>query len=145
MFPNVVDHFSSLAHLWTEWHQEYLAAGFPRVVIRYEDMVFHPQKVMRTLTDCVGLSLKKPFQINVEASKQHGMSAGRKEAMANVVQRKAHFAGMMEKDLEIARVGLDQKLITSLHYPTIPDDSILPEAPKVFQTCYGNLNYNPKK
>lgn len=51
---------------------------FPRLMIRLEDLVFHPQEILQTICDCVGGSLYHPLRYQGETSKQgtdniHGM------------------------------------------------------------------------
>ena len=45
----------SLAHMWADWYDEYLAAGddFPRLMLRLEDLVFRPRETLRRVCECV--------------------------------------------------------------------------------------------
>lgn len=36
----------SLAHFWSEWYRLYLDADFPRIMVRFEDMLFHAKEVI---------------------------------------------------------------------------------------------------
>jgi hypothetical protein len=42
---DVYEHVS-LAHFWSEWYRLYLEADFPRIMVRFEDMLFHAKEVI---------------------------------------------------------------------------------------------------
>ena len=46
-------HKSMLHHL-NEWYSAYINATFPRAIVRYEDLIFHPQKVTEAVCLCAG-------------------------------------------------------------------------------------------
>jgi hypothetical protein len=48
--------FDSLAHLWNEWYSSYVESKRPRLLIRQEDLVYHPRQVMEAIRDCIGAS-----------------------------------------------------------------------------------------
>lgn len=50
----------SLAHVWNQWYREYYEADFPRLMIRFEDLLFHTKTVMNEIRECVGAQWKKP-------------------------------------------------------------------------------------
>jgi hypothetical protein len=35
----------SLAHFWSEWYGEYMDADFPRIMVRFEDLLFYGKEV----------------------------------------------------------------------------------------------------
>jgi hypothetical protein len=37
--------YKSLPHFWSEWYQLYMEADYPRVVVRFEDLLFYGQEV----------------------------------------------------------------------------------------------------
>uniref|UniRef100_A0A7S4AHG0 Sulfotransferase domain-containing protein n=1 Tax=Pseudo-nitzschia australis TaxID=44445 RepID=A0A7S4AHG0_9STRA len=55
---NVTNTYDSLAHMWMEWYRPYfLEHQFnqaPRIMVRHEDMVYRPEKVVSKLCECVG-------------------------------------------------------------------------------------------
>lgn len=46
--------FDSLAHVWNKWYREYVEADFPRLIVRFEDLIFHTEEVLREIQECVG-------------------------------------------------------------------------------------------
>ena len=44
----------SLVHMWRDWYEDYYQSKFPRLMIRLEDLVFHPESVVEQVCDCIG-------------------------------------------------------------------------------------------
>jgi hypothetical protein len=64
-------YWASLAHVWSEWYREYYDAKFPRLIIRFEDMLFHTPKVLEAIRECAGAEWKhKHVVFTTEAIKQ---------------------------------------------------------------------------
>jgi len=55
---NVTNTYSSLAEMWMEWYKPYFLEQqynqSPRIMVRHEDMVYRPEKVVSKLCECVG-------------------------------------------------------------------------------------------
>lgn len=50
--------YDSLVGLWNDWYDDYLAvSSFPRLIIRYEDLLFHLEEVMTEVCHCGGGTL----------------------------------------------------------------------------------------
>ena len=67
-------YYDSLVGLWNDWYGDYLAAGdeFPRLIIRYEDLLFHFEEVMTQVCECGGGKLihhENGFVLNDENAK----------------------------------------------------------------------------
>ena len=68
-----VDHHDSLAHLWNDWYAKYWKdADFPYVMVRFEDIIFHPKNVTTQLCECAGGKIidDQPFQYIVDSAKE---------------------------------------------------------------------------
>lgn len=54
----VKNSYDSLAHMWLEWYQPYFLDSrynqTPRLMVRHEDLVYRPEKVISKICDCVG-------------------------------------------------------------------------------------------
>ena len=62
----------SLAHVWTSWYQEYLHADFPRLIIRFEDLLFHTEAVLEEIKECVGAEwVHDTFVYQTKPAKTH--------------------------------------------------------------------------
>ena len=56
----------SLIHFWKEWYQSYAndSLPFPRLIVRLEDIVYQPDKVLNKLCECAG-GIRRQDQIYV--------------------------------------------------------------------------------
>ena len=54
----------SLARLWGAWHAEYLDAETPRLLVRYEDLLFRPQETVAEVCGCVGGRVAKGWDFD---------------------------------------------------------------------------------
>ena len=77
--------YSSLTHLWTENNQDYFdsISSFPRLIVRFEDLVFHAVEVITEVCHCAGGVMKSTsnnstFQYVVGSTKtgEHGHKIG---------------------------------------------------------------------
>jgi hypothetical protein len=109
-------HYDSLTDLWTKWNRQYLEADYPRLIIRYEDTLFHAEKVMELLGQCAGLPTATPFRYRLAAGKDHGNSTDFVTAMAKYGTGSGRYAGLVPKDLKHARKTLDSELMSIFHY-----------------------------
>jgi len=54
----VPNSYESLAHMWVEWYKPYFLEDrygqTPRLMVRHEDMVYRPEKVVSRICECVG-------------------------------------------------------------------------------------------
>lgn len=55
--------FDSLAHVWNQWYKEYVEADFPRLIVRFEDLIFHTEEVLHEIHDCAGAEWKQDYLI----------------------------------------------------------------------------------
>ena len=46
--------------MWNDWYREYVDINhFSRIIVRYEDLLFHPRNVTETVCKCAGGRLRK--------------------------------------------------------------------------------------
>jgi hypothetical protein len=114
--------YQSLAHLWTDWYRQYLAADYPRIVVRYEDLMYHPKEVTSQLCECVGGIMGSEFVYMVDSAKWgpgHGATEGRTSLVAAMIKYgnvKKRLRGYTKEDLQLAHVGLDEKMMEMFQY-----------------------------
>ncbi|KAJ8604719.1 hypothetical protein CTAYLR_006569 [Chrysophaeum taylorii] len=120
--PTRPGHYESLAHLWGEWNAAYLNVSFPRLIVRFEDLLFDSERTVKLACECVGGTARAPFRQAEEATKDE--SAGhrgpvndRDKALrlyADETERYAHYTA---NDLVFVRNALGPSgLLDLFHY-----------------------------
>jgi len=64
------DKYDSLADMWSDWYRSYIDAEFPRLIIRFEDTLFHAEKIMEIISKCVGAPMEIQYQYHTAKSKK---------------------------------------------------------------------------
>jgi hypothetical protein len=111
-----VFYWASLAHLWSDWYQYYFKATYPRLMIRFEDMVLHAPTIMKIIAECTGTTVPDKFTFQAQSSKSHGSGA----TFLKVVEKTGDIAGRVDKmtkeDLVYAEQHLDENLMKVFKY-----------------------------
>jgi hypothetical protein len=111
--------------MWNDWYNEYIhVADFPRVIVRYEDLIFHPHEVVRTVCECAGGELNRhKFRIIEESAKRgvgaHGdfsQRTGYVDALIKYGDKKTRIQEMSDLDLDYAKKNLDPELMGFFGY-----------------------------
>lgn len=113
----------SLVHMWNEWYHEYIDADFPRIVVRLEDLVFHPKEVISKICHCAGGTVKDDFQYVTETAKVggeniHGKAADRTNLFKWLTRfhLEDRLKNMTSEDHAFAREHLDSELLKMFGY-----------------------------
>lgn len=114
------ERYDSLADMWSEYYDQYMQAGFPRLIIRFEDTLYHAERVMELVTECIGAPMQEPFKYHLDASKEHGNPADFATALAKYGSAEGRAGGMSELDKEYAAVALNEHLMKTFRYPLLP-------------------------
>jgi hypothetical protein len=111
--------WDSLVHYWNAWYESYLEeAPWPRLIIRFEDTLFHPKQVMAEVCKCGGGHFVEPFQYLIDkakwnhANKQNNMVT----AMIQYGTNTGRYRNMTSEDLRFAKQTLNSKLMDIFHY-----------------------------
>jgi hypothetical protein len=125
--------YGSLVELWNEWYKPWLpdSVSFPRLIVRYEDIVFHQEHVIEQICNCAGGVTDhqkdgSEFQSIVESAKAHhkgASSAGLRTNLLkyhNMVKSKKRSIKFTKQDLEYANNELESKLMHLFHYSPYP-------------------------
>eukprot|EP00956_Cyclotella_meneghiniana_P019180 scaffold32705_cov76-Cyclotella_meneghiniana.AAC.2 len=125
-FPKETRQFKSLVHFWNEWYGEYDAQSelYPLVYIRFEDIVFHTEYVIRSLCDCIGGEASEDnggdFVYLEESAKDyakvHAGASGFVDAMLRYGNPEYRLEGWTNLDYEYAMDELDGELMTKFGY-----------------------------
>ncbi len=66
-----ITHHDSLADLYNTYYGDWIDADFPRLIVRFEDLLFHAEIVVQKICECGGGKLfsDKPFKYSVNSAK----------------------------------------------------------------------------
>jgi len=125
-------HHLSLAHMWNDWNRAYYNATFPRLMVRFEDVVFFPKETARKICTCVGGKLVTPkehdglFHYVIDSAlvgKGHGAAQKRNGLIdAWIKYGKPRKFAFSESDMEYSERHLDKEMMDIFHWdsPSIP-------------------------
>ena len=96
----------------------YVAAqDIPHLVIRYEDILFQPERLINRLCRCVkGYVRPGGVVIQESASKGHGAARGRQQALETYGDPQYRLKGYPEEDVQLMKDTLNQTLLQFFSY-----------------------------
>ncbi len=114
----------SILHLWNDYYREYLEVPFPRLIVRIEDLIFHPEEVTTTVCECAGGSMRYDgtFTYIVNSAKKgehaHGKErTGYVDAIIKYGSDKRRYESYkFSSDLEFIKANVDIKLLNLMGY-----------------------------
>jgi hypothetical protein len=113
--------YASLADLWSAWNQQYVDATYPRLIIRFEDYLFHGKQVLEQIVQCAGITPRvRNYQYHVEPAKKHGAATDFVTAIIKYGTDRSRSRGYDLADLEYARQKLDPELMRIFQYKHPP-------------------------
>jgi hypothetical protein len=103
---------------------EYLNATFPYVILRFEDLIYHPKQVVQTVCECAGGAMNPGSFKYITGSAKRGVGAhgaksertGYLQALSRYGTSQGRTTGMEEADLHYVRQHLDTQLMNKFHY-----------------------------
>lgn len=118
-----VTYHDSLAHFWNEWYGDY-ARNFshPRLIVRYEDLLFRPESVVKRVCSCVRLdenniAADKPFLFKASNSKNDKGSNDLSAALRQYGSLARRLTtGYDDADVTYAMEHLDAELMRMFGY-----------------------------
>ena len=115
-------YWDSLAHLWSDWYQYYFKATYPRLMVRFEDMILHAPTIMKIIADCAGTTVPDEFTFQAKSSKNHGSGANFLKVVEKTGDLALRVAKMSREDLVYAEKHLDPDLmrVFQYSYPPVP-------------------------
>jgi hypothetical protein len=125
-YPGNASQWDSLAHVWSDWYNQYMQADYPRLIIRFEDILFHVREVISIVCECAGAVPKQDtFAYVVDSGKWgsgHKGSSNMISAMIKYGTDKKRFAGLTDDDLRYAAQHVDPDLLRRFRYevPAVP-------------------------
>ena len=122
----VIKRHASLAEYWSDWNRAYIRASFPRLIVRYEDLLFSPYEVTHAVCGCLGgvTASRDAFSVpsdSVKAGKKGHGDGGRGRAAALLWYNDTHSSAARrdlytEVDRAFLRDHLDLGMATALCY-----------------------------
>lgn len=109
-------YWDSLAHLWSDWYQRYLKATYPRLIIRFEDMILHAPAIMKKIADCTDTTVPSKFTFQTASSKNHGSGTTFLKVVEKTGNAALRVAKMSRADLLYAQEHLDANLMRIFQY-----------------------------
>ena len=110
--------WQSLAHFWNDWYELYLRENYPRLIIRFEDTLFHGEEVMEKVCNCAGGKQPKHFTYVIDNAKWD-----HKHAQNNLVSAIVKYGtdarrydNMTSDDLRFAARHLNPELMKAFRY-----------------------------
>mmetsp|Transcript_1081 Transcript_1081/g.2380 ORF Transcript_1081/g.2380 Transcript_1081/m.2380 type:complete len:545 (-) Transcript_1081:1308-2942(-) len=116
----------SIVHHFNDYYNEYIhESKIPFLLVRFEDLVFHPEETTKTVCECAGGAMKRNGQFHyvVDSAKKglaaHGkVRTGYVDALIKYSTIPKRYKGYDEEaDLEYIRDSLDPELMNALKYP----------------------------
>jgi hypothetical protein len=111
--------WDSLVDAWSDWYNQYLQADYPRLIVRFEDLIFHPKELINTICECAGAKPKQDtFSYVVDAGKwgPSHKSSNMISAMAKYGSDLHRLDGLNQEDLAYAADHVDANLMRLFHY-----------------------------
>ena len=119
-------HHKSLAHFWNDYYREYMNVSFSRLIVRYEDLLFHTKEVTQQVCTCAGGEMS-PFSFKyIVGTAKRGVTAhgsdrtGFVEALIKYGKADKRAAKFTDRDLEFARENLDPEMMQLFGYKHPP-------------------------
>ncbi len=116
--------YESLPDLWSTWYTDYLHThDFPRLMIRYEDLLFYPKEVVTAVCECGGGKVWSSqggiHHIEESAKKEHYKNSapvGIVSAIKRYGKEDHRSDTMTGEDLAYAKDAISSELMDVFHY-----------------------------
>jgi len=99
---------------------QYLKADYPRLMIRFEDVLYRQEDVIRKIRECIGADTNKSFVFRTSSPKWHGDPTDFVRALEKYATESLRCRGLNNDDRRYASEHLDPQLMRIFHYRPIP-------------------------
>jgi hypothetical protein len=118
-FP--MERYAHLLDFWNSWYAQYYTTEIPRLIVRYEDLLFAPKRTVRAVCECVGGKLRRDFDSFSDAAKfgrghGGGDGTGRASALARYASEATRYANLDAGDLAFYTKSAHPDLVGRFHY-----------------------------
>jgi hypothetical protein len=115
--------YDTLVGFWNDWYGDYLAVDeFPRLIVRYEDVLFHTTEVVQKICQCGGGTMKTNGTVSLLAASAKGSDgahAGANGLLAAILRYGdplARVEHMTKNDIDFAGSHLRKDLMSIFRY-----------------------------
>lgn len=115
---NQPERYASLADMWLKWYRLFLEAEFPRLIVRFEDTIFHAEKVMDQVTKCFNRPMQRPYQYLLERSKNR--SSEFSEVLGRYGSEAGRYDHLTHEDALYFTSIILPSMMEMFHYPRVP-------------------------
>lgn len=109
-------YWDSLIHLWNDFYRQYVDVDYPRLMVRFEDLLFAPEPLVRQIASCVGRNVTEPLLYQTRSSKSHGSNTDMIHAWIKFGRGATRFQNMTAEDVRFAKQRLDPELMKLFDY-----------------------------
>ena len=127
-----VEH-NSLVDFWNDWYKEYIENDFPKLIVRFEDVIFYPKQITKVICECAGGRLIHPDNkfVYITDSAKKGAAHGKDnektsyvDALVKYGTEKGRYTGYYDEDLTYANEQLDPYLMNLFGYRSASSNEI---------------------
>jgi len=116
-----IDKYDSLADMWSTYYMQYYKANYPRLIVRFEDVLYRLEEVVNVVRDCVGMEpTDTPFRYKLGRPKFHGDPTDILVALKKYASDNDRYDGLTDDDRRYASKALNSILMRKFHYPSAP-------------------------
>lgn len=116
----LIDNYTSLPGMWSEWNRQYYKAPYPRLMVRFEDALYRLEDVIKAIRECIGDTSNEPLEYLISSAKSHGKPEDFVAALAKYVTSIGRHRAMNEEDRKYANRALDPELMKIFQYEYAP-------------------------
>lgn len=121
---NSTYYWDSLIDVWNDWYRQYYdvkVVDYPRLMVRFEDLLFAPDALLSIIADCIGSRIAQPMVHQTHSSKSHGSGTDLVHAFTKFGSNNDKFRwnNMTVPDLQFAMSHLDPELMRVFDYQTV--------------------------
>jgi len=122
---------ATLLDFWNDWYRDWMQiSSYPRIVIRYEDLVFHAEEVIGKVCECAGGEMRDgPFRHRDDSAKGEGGSHKGGSGFLKAVIKYGNETfrdGVLSNTIDRSyfREHVDELLMTTFGYASLHEDRV---------------------
>ena len=119
-----ITHHQSMVDLWNKYYGDWIDAEFPRIIVRFEDLIYNAEKVVGEVCTCAGgLMRGDEFKYTTDSAKKgkvHSGSSGFLTALSKYSNATLRLESFQLPDLEYSRRTLRPDIMETFQYSMPP-------------------------